>query len=147
MPEEFIPMRFVCVGYSTGVNGGLIVGFAPIADDNKLGRVRWYAPKKGLKNRVVGGIYQIGATETQINIGSIEYTSTQWNDRTEIARWTLESENAETRDRIVKIEKRDRASDVITEALDPIIRLYRATDPLGRRALEALILDKIRRGI
>lgn len=147
MTTEYTESEFVYIGYeSDGTSGAFLVGIRQIIEGG-LAPISWYKSKPALKNKIVGGVYKIRASATAIDLDSIKYAGRIWQKQEDVIAWRLATDIAETRARIASVEKKDKARDVIAEALDPILKLYKGTDRLGRRALEALILEKLRKGV
>jgi len=115
------------------------------ADDQLIGVKRYYLTKKELKHRTVGGIYRINAGDNNINLASITYVKMH-PDSAYVLRVRVEADMNEMQQRIEKLEKTAHTRDVLAETLAPLRAAYLATDALGKRCIEALVLNALRRG-
>lgn len=135
---------FVYVGKRPSANATMC-GLAPLDDihDNvDLERCRWFKTRREIVKLAIGHIYEAETSDKGITLKFDRRGS--YADQQAITEWFTLNDAAEVAERIAKREKSDRTRNLIDEAIEPIVRAYHATDATGKRAIEVLVLERLR---
>jgi len=143
IPEGYEQQTWVCIGRRVLEGGTPGYGFQLLRDGKLTGDPFYFSKIKGF---YPGGTYKVVSKpdQTSAKIGSKEYVG-DWENAEDILTWDINDQEAMTKIRMRQLEKKNAAHDVIADALKPIARLYQKTDSAGRRAIDAIVLDTLRR--
>ena len=114
-------------------------------DGTLTDNIRYFKAVKELKHRSIGSVYAFDANASGIYLTSARFVR-QHSDRAYVTQLRINDDIRETKARIAKLEKAAKADDMISEALASVREAYAKTDQLGKRAIEAMILNSLRKG-
>lgn len=150
---EFKVRRFVVTGRTKAREskpGGKKGAYKPavvlrrVGDDGTLGKRDEVYLSKNLQRAVVGGVYEMEASEDTIHPSTFTYKE-RWHDEAAVAEWQATSRAAEIVEAAERRERND-SEPIALELLRPLRRAYSRTNWNGKMALEVLVLNYLRMG-
>lgn len=139
-------MRLVFVGVCnlTDKKPGVIL--RPLMEDETLGQELIFN-RKAMQHAVIGGVYEVEKeTDTAWRLSEKKYVG-MYGDAKAVTEWQLEERVHQVREDALKAERA--ATSKLPSAfayMEPLRTIYRKQLPNGRRAIEVLLLEYLRRG-
>lgn len=145
IPEGYELQQWVCQGRDFLTGGKLGYGFQQVKDGKLVGEPFYYP---SVKSVYPGGIYSIIAKPDQASakFGTKQYVG-EWEDKAAVMKWDAKDQATMIRHRAEQLEKKAAAHDTIGECIKPLAPIYQRTDSFGRRAIEALLLEALRKSV
>lgn len=144
--DAYVKQRWVFCGRRTGTTGKMHDEFRPIIPDG-YGQALWFEAKQTEALRVVGGIYELLATEdyksARLKGGAGQFVG-KVTDGGKILEWQAAHDRAMLERTSIKMEKQ--AKNAHLDALADLRALYRKSSPQERLQLEVVVLSYLRRG-
>lgn len=137
------PRKFVYTGREW-ISGGKVGGtLRPIDEHGEVGQPRYYERKALRMLIIVGGVYEIEASDTQIKPHSAKFLNV-YEDKDTVEYWRLQDRKFETERLLKAREKAAKTFDL--SGLNEIRDAYRRTNARGRLAIEVELLAYLRHG-
>lgn len=134
----------VCTGKIHLNAGGVALVFREVTEDGRAGPERVYN-RKNLERIRVGAVYDVEVNPevpTQIFVDTLRWLRL-W-DKSEAALWQLAADAFDTCELAARQERKENSRKLPVEILEPIRKLYWATNAAGRLAIEIRVLAYLR---
>lgn len=154
--EQEVSKKFVCLGrrlYSDGKIRWLFQEYeetdkVPITFILKGEPWAFKEDRKIFRDFSYGLRYIINSTETSIRFGTSRYVG-RWDNASDLLLWRTEDEKCDIKRRQEKLLDEGKESvdfATLSNELRNIQKAYNATDRLGKRTIELMVIDALRKG-
>ena len=101
--------------------------------------------RKALDGSFIGAVYEVEKTgDTSFKLASRRYVG-KFQDEAVVAQWQLDARAKKIEEEAARLEKKDKDIPAALNLMAPLRKLYRNSLPDRKRAIEALLLDYLRR--
>lgn len=150
MSDKGLPMDVVYLGKRWANDKKLVVVFAPLLSEGKLGEEQWYTFKQAM-DKVVGNIYRGASFEgsTAYGLTTMRWTGDRWPVVEDRMRWDALDTAAAVAKKQQTLEAKSKKSKPLEECLLPLRKLYdnarRRGDRIECEAIVQAVLVAIRK--
>ncbi len=146
MKRKKQPERYQKLVFQGFREAGRIICWHKLINGKLSGKTLVYKPSRGSRSLLVGGTYRAKMNGNGIYYGTLEFVSDDFlrANKKEVLKWETQSEMELMKRAARKKEREAKLCSALKTALEPIKELYWETDPLGRKAIEVMVLAAIR---
>jgi hypothetical protein len=150
--EEMEEVPLVIIGACQLEDGTKGVSMRFINDDGSLGDF-FAVPRSKMKLGWPGRIIMVPVNKEHTKMQTSKArmrggTAGVWQNEDDIANWKLAEEILLTRERQLRMTALGKAQVIkdVMKGMEPLQRMYMVSDRMGRRIIEALVLEQLRKG-
>lgn len=142
--EKFEVVRVLCLGYTDGGNGKLLIKFQKLNGSART-NMSGACEAKLFRTAAPGAVYTIEMSEDSVRPSSLKYVE-RYDNESVVAEIVTLSDAQRAAVDVRRRENKDKNQDHIYECLAPLRRAYQRADSYGRLIIEVRVLRALKAG-